>query len=81
MGDTIRYILVLIIGLFPIAFGIWYVVNPESVKEFCKRNPGFDRRGQTVNEPKWSIRLMGVIGIIIGLLFEIGVAVIAGFIQ
>ena len=60
---TVKILLVLVIGLLVISLleGIWYIVNPESVRAFNRKFPEWDRHGKMRNASNIYIRLSGVI--------------------
>ena len=60
-----------------IILGGWYAVNPESVREFCRNHPEWDRQGKTQNASDATIRITGIVFAIlaiIGLFFLLTLA-------
>jgi uncharacterized membrane protein SpoIIM required for sporulation len=58
-----KILFVILIGLLVISIlgGIWYIVNPASVREFNKKFSEWDRHGKMRNASNMYIRLSGVI--------------------
>lgn len=44
-----------------IIMGGWYAVNPESVREFCRNHPEWDKDGRTQNSSDAKIRTAGIV--------------------
>ena len=76
----IRLIIFIIAVIFVILGGIWYVVAPGSVREFCINHPQFDLRRRTINASDTRIRLSGVAMILMGLAMLFGVLAVLGII-
>ena len=51
-----------------IILGGWYAVNPESVREFCRNHPQWDRQGRTQNASDSSIRITGIVCAILAII-------------
>ncbi|MBQ9866118.1 MAG: hypothetical protein IJM34_03785 [Lachnospiraceae bacterium] len=62
--------LIALIGglILVIIMGGWYAVNPESVREFCRNHPEWDKDGRTQNSSDAKIRIAGIIFAILAII-------------
>lgn len=61
--------------LISIAGSFWYVFKPESVREYCKKHPEFDVRGNMKKASNIEIRVMGILLFLFSCLIETGLIV------
>ena len=76
----IRLIIFIIAVIAVIFGGIWYVVSPGSVRDFCINHPQFDPMRRTINASDSRIRLSGIAMILMGLAMLFGVLAVLGII-
>jgi len=77
---TLLIVLAMIVFIAWIIGSFWYIFMPKSVREFCRKHPGFDLRSDIKNVSDLQIRLTGVCLFILGCFFEIGlITVIIGW--
>ena len=74
-----RLMLIIIIAvalpLTAIVVLVWYVFMPESVREYCRKHPEYDLRGNMRKASNLEIRLKGIFIFIFCCLMETGLII------